>query len=184
MEDMQITALYWARDEAAIRESDAKYGRMLLGIAQGILVSREDSEETVNDTYGKAWDSMPPNRPAALGAYLGRITRNLSISRWRAARARKRGGGDALLSELAECLPAREDVAAQAEAAELAGFLGRWLHGLPPADRALFLRRYWYCESVKALAAECGVSQSAMAGRLYRLRQSLKTALEKEGVAL
>lgn len=185
MEDAQITALYWARDETAIAESHAKYGRMLYGIAYHILSSHEDSEETVSSTYTRAWQTIPPQRPFSLAAYLGRIARNLSISRWRAGRAKKRGeGGALLLSELAECVPAQEDVARQAEEGHLARLLGDWLAALEQEDRVLFLRRYWFCTPVKDLAAQWGCTPSALSGRLYRLRQSLRKRLEQEGIGL
>lgn len=184
MEDEAIRALFWARDEAAIQESDAKYGRMLHGIAYNILHSREDSEETVSDTYQRAWDTIPPQAPHSLGAYLGRITRNLSINRWHAARAGKRAGGAVLLSELSECVPAGEDTEQAADAAALAGIINGWLAGLPEADRILFLRRYWFCDPVADLAAAAGVRPGQMSGRLYRLRQSLRRTLEQQGVTV
>lgn len=111
MEDMQIVKLFWSRDEAAIRETNAKYGGLLHTIALNILSNHEDSEECVSDTYSKAWNAMPPQKPNSLAAYLGRIVRNLSINRWYEHRAQKRyNGADVLLSELSECVPSTNNV--------------------------------------------------------------------------
>lgn len=185
MEDWEIIALYWRRDEAAIRESDRKFGRMLRRIAWNILISREDSEECVNDTYGKAWDAMPPDKPGFLSAYLGRLIRNVSINRWQANHAKKRGGGaDVLLSELSDCIPAAHTVEQTIEAKALADIISRWLYTLTQDDRVLFLRRYWFGDSLTALAFEHATMPAKLAGRLYRLRQKLKGALEQEGVIL
>ena len=186
MDDHQIIALYWDRDQTAIAESEAKYGALLHSISYHILSSHEDSEECVNDTYGKAWDTMPPKRPDRLSAYLGRIVRNLSINRWRQLRTQKRGGegGAVLLSELADCVPAPQSVERSVEAAELKECICRWLEGLSREERALFLRRYWFCDPVNRLAEEWGTQPNKLAGRLYRLRQKLKKALEQEGILL
>ena len=111
MEDAQIIEMYWLRDEGAIRETDSKYGAFCQRIAMNILGSFEDCEECVSDTYGRCWDTMPPQRPGSLRAYLGTIIRNLSISRYRASRAQKRfGGAEVLLSELSDCVPAPENI--------------------------------------------------------------------------
>ncbi len=185
MEDSQIIDLFWARNEQAIGESQAKYGRMLQGIAVNILHSREDGEECVNDTYRKAWDTIPPQRPGAFGAYLGRIVRNLAINRWHENHAKKRGAGaQVLLSELSDCIPARSSVEEEIEVAALSGMISRWLRGLTQEDRILFLRRYWFGDSIKSLAHQCASTPNHMAGRVYRLRQKLKATLEKEGIFL
>lgn len=185
MEDMQIIGLYNARDERAIRETDNKYGRMLHGIAMNILSDYWDSEEIVNDTYSKAWNAIPPDKPSFLAAYLGRITRNLSINRWNEKRAKKRySGTQQLLSELSDCIPDTQTVESAIEAKELAKAIDCWLGSLSSDDRVLFLRRYWFGDSVILIASEAGVSANKMAGRLYRLRLSLKKALEKEGISL
>ena len=181
VDDRQIVALYWERNQDAIAESGAKYGALLHSIAYHILSSREDSEECVNDTYERAWDTIPPQRPDRLSAYLGRITRNLAINRWRSAHTRKRGG-DVLLSELSDCIPASGSVEAEAELSVLTDAVRRWLEGLSRDDRALFLRRYWFCAPVKELARETGTSPNKLAGRLYRLRQKLRAALEQEEI--
>ena len=182
MEDRAIIDLYFARSEDAVGETARKYGAYCHRIAHNILQRREDAEECVNDTYLAAWNAMPPERPTCLRAFLGRITRNLSIARYRRDRAKKRFAGiEALLSELDECLPGGADPAAALDEALLTAAIAYWLAGLDVDDRALFLRRYWYGDAVKALAEECGVGENRMAQRLRRLRASLRDALEKGG---
>lgn len=185
MEDNQIIELYWKRNQEAISESSTKYGRMLKGISFNILSNHEDSEECLNDTYNKAWDSMPPQKPNSLGAYLGRITRNISINRWYEMSAKKRGGGaNILLSELSECIPSSKSVEAEVEAELLENIISNWLSSLPQEDRVLFLRRYWYGDSLNCLSRECITTPKKLASRIYRLRQKLRLVLEKEGISL
>ena len=185
MEDIAIIDLYWDRDEGAITETDRKYGPLCRHLAFNILSDREDSEECVNDTWHRAWDTMPPQRPASLRAYLGRIVRNLSISRLRQRTAQKRGGGlEVMLSELEDCLPSPAQVEQELEAKELAAAISRWLRSLEPDDRVLFVRRYWYGEAVSDLAAEWGSSPNQMAKRMQKLRRVLKKRLEQEGLSV
>ena len=185
MEDVEIVGLYWARDQLAIAESQQKYGSLCGGIAMNILHNREDSEECVNDTWGRAWESMPPQRPERLGAYLGKIVRNLSLNRWRMRRAEKRGGGEAevLLSELGECLP-EPGGGLLCEEEQLSSVIARWLEGLPEEDRVLFLRRYWYGDSLESIARAQGTGANYLAVRMHRLRRRLRSHLEREGVAV
>ena len=185
MEDVEIVGLYWARDQLAIAESQQKYGSLCGGIAMNILHNREDSEECVNDTWGRAWESMPPQRPERLGAYLGKIVRNLSLNRWRMRRAEKRGGGEAevLLSELGECLPEPGE-GLLCEEEQLSSVIARWLEGLPEEDRVLFLRRYWYGDSLESTARAQGTGANYLAVRMHRLRRRLRSHLEREGVAV
>lgn len=183
MEDHAIVALYWARSETAIAETDRKYGNYCWSIAWNILSNREDAEECVSDTWHNAWNTMPPQKPVSLAAFLGRIVRNLSISRWRRSRAQKRYAGmETLLSELEDCLPGAVSVEETVERRELTAVLERWLESLDREERGLFLRRYWYGETVKDLAAEWGLSPNQMAKRMLRLRRSLKAELEREGI--
>ena len=185
MEDAKIIDLYWARDEAAITETAAKYGPFCQTVARNLLGSREDAEECVNDAYHAAWRSMPPQRPARLRAWLGRVVRNLSLDRWRRDHARKRDGGvPVLLDELAECIPSPQTVERTLEEAELTAAIDCWLAGLSRPDRSLFLRRYWTGMALKDLAALAGTTPEKLAQKTYRLRQSLKTALEQEGITL
>ena len=183
MEDQGIIRLYFNRDQEAIRQTDRKYGRQCRRTARNILAIPEDAEECVNDTYLAAWNTIPPERPRTLGAYLGRIIRNLSISRYRANHAQKRYAGlEAMLSELEECVPGRADVEAELERRELGALLSRWLDALPREERDLFLRRYWYGEAVQDLAREAGLTPNQASQRLFRLRGLLRTMLESKGV--
>ena len=183
MQDSKIVELYWDRDERAIAESDTHYGVYCRHIAMNILSSREDSEECVTDTWYRTWNNVPPQKPTSLAAFFGRIVRNLSISRFRANRAKKRFDGmTVLLSELNDCIPSRESVTDSAEGNMLSGAIDRWLSGLEKDDRALFIRRYWFGEAVNVLSKECGVTQNQMAQRMLRLRKGLKQALEQEEI--
>ena len=185
MEDYQIIDLYWRRDEGAIRETDHKYGTFCHRVAMNILHSFQDSEECVSDTYVRCWDTMPPQRPGSLRAYLGAIIRNLSISRYRSFHAQKRfGGAEVLLSELSDCVPAPDNVQRTVEAGELSEIISQWLEKLEAEERALFIRRYWNGDAVKVLAGELGVRPNALTKRLLRLRESLRRYLEKEGVSV
>ena len=187
MEDAAIIGLYWARDERAVSASDEKYGRLCRSLSRDILDSPEDAEECVNDTWQRAWDTMPPQRPNSLRAYFAKITRNLSIDRWRAHRAEKRGNGlTVLLEELEEALPLPAAPSAEelTEARETARAIDRWLDTLSPADRTAFLRRYWYGQRVDQVAKQAGRSPNSMAKRLGRLRDGLRKALEQEGICV
>jgi RNA polymerase sigma-70 factor (ECF subfamily) len=183
MEDTQIIELFWTRKESAIQATTDKYGRLLHSIAYHILANHEDSEECVNDVCLKAWQTIPPQKPASLTAYLGRIVRNISINRWQEKHAQKRyGGTEILLSELGDCIPSVDTVDQEADAHELAEFISKWLIQQSQDNRILFLRRYWFGDSVKALSYQTGTTANKLAGRLYRLRQDLKCAMEKEGI--
>ena len=185
MEDVAIIELYWARNEDALTQTDLKYGPMCRSLAFNILSDRQDSEECVNDTWHRAWDTMPPQRPTSLRAYLGRIVRNLSISRLRQRAAQKRGGGaNMLLSELEDCLPSPASVEQQLDAGELAASISHWLRTLDTDDRVLFVRRYWYGDPVHMLADRWGFEPNRMAKRMLKLRRSLKLWLEQEGFAV
>lgn len=182
MEDAAIIELYWARDEAAIAQTDRKYGPLCRSLSFNILSDREDSEECVNDTWHRAWQTMPPQRPDSLRAYLGRIVRNLSVSRLRQRTAQKRGGGlELMLSELADCVPAPHSPEQEMDARELAAMISRWLRAQTQDDRVLFVRRYWYGEAVNDLARQWGLTPSQTAKRMFKLRQNLKQTLEQEG---
>lgn len=185
MEDRKIIELYCLRDEQAIAQTDQKYGPYCRAIALNVLSVPEDAEECVNDTWHAAWRRIPPEIPMALGAFLGRITRNLSISRFRANRAQKRYRGmEVLLSELEECVPAPAGVEQLCDERELSRLISDWLDSLSEDDCALFVRRYWYGDAVKNLAERWGGTANAMAQRMHRLRRELKAFLEQEGVAL
>ncbi len=182
MEDNAIVELYHQREESAITESDRKYGGMCRAVAMRLLGMKEDAEECVNDTWYAAWNRMPPERPSSLGAFFGRITRNLSISRWRRDHAKKRYDGiELLLSELEDCVPSAGTVEEEITRMMLAESISSWLDTLAQEERWLFLRRYWYADPVKALAAELGEQPNSCSQRLLRLRKSLQAFLESIG---
>lgn len=183
MEDSGIIQLYWDRSEAAITETDRKYGRYCLSIAGNILPSREDAQECVNDTYLAAWEAIPPHRPDILSTFLGKLTRRISIDRWRILTAQKRGGGSMTLAleELGECIPARSDPAAQVEAKELAEAVNRFLAKLPQQERRVFLLRYFHMAGIGKIAKDCGFSDSKVKSMLHRTRKKLRTYLTEEG---
>lgn len=185
MDDHRIIDLYWARDPQAIAESERKYGSFCGMLARNILNVTQDVEECVNDTWHRAWETIPPQRPDSLRAYLGRIVRNLAIDRWRRNHAGKRGDGlDVMLSELEGCIPGGVRPEQELERRELTCLLERWLDTLTREDRAMFLRRYWYGMAVQELAAQWHCTPNRMAQRLFRLRKKLRTYLEAQGVAL
>ena len=186
MEDHQIVELYWARSERAIPETADKYGRYCYSIACHILHSREDSEECVNDTYLHAWNTMPPQRPDRLSAFLGRIARNLALNRWETYAAEKRGAGQTALAldELRECIPAPDCTERVVDDVALADLFNRFLASLSEESRKIFLRRYWYLNPIKEIAAEYRLSESKVKMSLLRSRARLKLLLEKEGIDL
>ena len=185
MEDQAIIELYWERDERAIRETDLKYGRFCHTLALNILSLREEAEECVSDAYHRVWNSIPPERPRAFRAWLGKIVRNLAINRWYYHRAQKRYQPvEEMLSELADSVPEPRTTESILEAGELTHCLNEWLEALPARDRILFVRRYWNGEALQKLATSCGTSPNRLAGRMYRLRASLRTYLTEKGVAL
>lgn len=186
MEDSRIVQLYWDRDQEAIPATSEKYGSYCGSIARNILGSREDAEECVNDTWLRAWNAMPPQRPGILSAFFGKLTRNLSLDRWRYNRAAKRGGPqvETALEELGECLPAPGRPEDRLEERETADLISRFLREQPQLDRVLFLRRYWYLDSVAALAERFSMNENTVKSRLHRTRLRLKEVLLREGVAV
>lgn len=185
MEDGAIIELYWQRSERAIEETRAKYGAYCYQVAFNLLRSPEDAEETVSDTYHAAWNAMPPERPGSLRAWLGKVARNLSLGRWNREHRMKRDAGmTELLGELTDCLPAPDTPEKALEAKELRDAIDRWLSSLGRTDRVLFLRRYWYGLSLQELAKERALSPARLAQKMLCLRQSLRKALEKEGISL
>ncbi len=185
MEDEAIIDLYWQRNELAIEETRTKYGGYCYSIAYHLLHSPQDAEETVSDTYHAAWNAMPPEKPRSLRAWLGKVVRNLSLGRWnREHRLRRSAGVTELLGELEDCLPAPDTAERALEAGELREILDNWLASLSRVDRILFVRRYWYGVPLNVLAMERNLSPARLAQKMLRLRQSLRKALEKEGISL
>ena len=186
MEDTAIIDLYWLRSEDAIRETAAKYGAYCRSIARGLLANAQDEEECVSDTWIRAWNAMPDERPNRLKLFLGKITRRLACDVLRAKNAQKRGGGEypAALEELGECVPPAPGVEAAVEARELEELVDRFLHTLPERDCSVFLRRYWYAEPLEAVAERYGLKLNTVKTSLFRTRKKLRTYLEKEGVLL
>lgn len=183
MEDIKILDLYWQRDEEAIVQTDHKYGRYCRSIAHNILHDPCDSEECVNDTWMQAWDSIPPARPKVLRLFLARITRNLSINRYEAKSTQKRGGGQTglVLDELAECLADSHDVEREVEVKALGECVAQFVRSLPEREGNLFVRRYFYVESVSMIATRYHLSENNVMVILSRTRKKLKTHLEQEG---
>ena len=186
MEDTAIIDLYWARSQQAISASEEKYGAYCHTIARRILDREEDAEECVNDTWLGAWNSMPDNRPQYLAPFLGKIARRLAFNRFRAGRAEKRGGGELplVLEELGDCVPAAPSAAQAVEDGELEAEIGRFLRALPPRDCDIFLRRYWYGESLAEIAGRYRLNLNTVKTSLYRTREKLRHHLEQEGYAL
>ena len=183
MEDSRIVELYWQRSEDAITETDAKYGSFCYGVSFGILRSASDAEESVNDTYLAAWNAMPPHRPDVLKAFLGKLTRRISIDRWRRGKAEKRGGGRTglVLEELSWCIPDGGSIDERIELEELTAAVNAFLRGLSEEQRSIFVCRYWYCDSVQEIAQRFGFSAGKVMSVLFRLREKLSLHLAKEG---
>ncbi len=183
MTDQRIVELYWAREERAISETDSKYGPYCRSIAFNILHDHQDSEESVNDTYLRAWSSMPPEKPNILSAFLGKICRRLSIDRWRRDRAGKRGGGELplVLDELQNCISGGGDPAEELELKELQRLYDSFIVSLSAVERRVFLCRYWYMDSISAIATRFDFTEAKVRSMLHRTREKFRTLLEKEG---
>lgn len=186
MEDIQIIDLYWARDQMAITATAEKYGGYCAAVARNILASEQDTEECVNDTWLRAWNSMPPQRPGVLAAFLGTITRNLAFNRFRRGRTEKRGSGELplVLEELEECVSGRESVEGEYDRRELLAAINAYLDGLSPLHRTIFVRRYWYADRVGAIAQRLNMTENHVSMILTRLRRKLREHLMKEGFDL
>ena len=182
MEDGQIIDLYFSRDEDAIRQTEAAYGGKLYNLSYRILWNREDAEESVSDTYMKVWDTIPPQRPVHFFAYIAKICRNLALKRVDWKNAQKRSAEIvALTQEMEGCIPdASQD--ARIEARELGRLLDAFLRTLTPENQMVFLRRYWYADTVAQIAARYGIGQSAVQMRLSRTKGKLAAYLAKEGI--
>ena len=186
MKDTEIIDLFWDRDEQAIAESQKGFGGYCFQIAWNVLNNKEDADECVNDTWMRAWNSIPPTRPQRLAVYLGTITRNLSLDRWKKGKTMKRGNGEmsVALEELEECIPDANRTEEAVEAAELERIINLFLHGLPEKECNVFLRRYWYAEDYETIAKKYGMKLNTVKTSLFRTRNKLKQYLEKEGITI
>jgi len=185
MDEKAIINLYWQRSQQAIAETAAKYGALCTHIARNILSSREDAEESVNDTYLAAWNTMPPQRPVHLSAYLSKLTRYISLDKWKQRSRLKRGGGEVplCLEELSEIVSGKESLENDLIRRETLAAVNRFLGTLPEAEQQIFLRRYWYAEPIGDIAARFGFSESKVTSMLHRTRSKLKKQLAKEEIA-
>ena len=183
LEDSQIIDLFFERSEQAILELQKKYGGAVTKTAANILSDRQDVEECANDTYLGVWNSIPPHRPKPLVSFVCRIARNLAVSRLRSERAAKRNSGlDAVLDELEDFLPSASNVEEEYDFRETVEGINRFLSALDYDDRYLFVRRYWFADSVKEIAAQMQEQESRISMRLFRLREKLRRTLKKEGL--
>jgi RNA polymerase sigma-70 factor (ECF subfamily) len=185
MEDNQIIDLFHRRDEAALRETQQKYDRLCRQIAHNILADVQDVNECLNDAYLTLWQTIPPQTPQNLSAFLLKITRNLSLKRLAYNSAKKRSPETLLsLDELTEVLPADADLSDELAKQQLIAAINQFLHQQSEQNRTLFLRRYWYFDTLPQISHQFGLSENAAAARLFRLRKNLKKYLQKEGINL
>lgn len=184
MEDSQIVAMYWERNEQALQHTAEKYGRYCFAIAHNILSNKEDAEESVNDTYLVAWKRIPPHRPAVLSTFLGKLTRRISLNRWRWNTSAKRGGGEVALAleELSGCVPAEENTERVVEEKELARAINRFLGSLPEIQREVFVCRYWFLASIREISEKFSFSETKTKSMLFRTREKLRVCLQEEGL--
>lgn len=184
MTEVQLVELFWNRREEAIAETDAAFGKKLRGLSYRILQNREDSEEVVNDTFLKTWNSIPTARPQNLSAYLCAICRRLSLNMLDWKRAGKRKAEIvAITAEMEQCIPdSREEN--RLESQQIAEIMNRFLETLPKESRVVFLRRYWFADSVADIAKRYSFTESKVKMQLSRTRARLKDYLEKEGISI
>ncbi len=184
MEDKQIVDLYWQRSDLAISETNRKYGRYCHTIAYNICGVDEDAEECVNDTWFRAWNLMPDQRPAVLSTFLGRITRNIAINLIKTKNRIKRGGGEAVLvlDELEECIPGGINPEKVVEEKELEKAIGSFVSGLSETDKKIFVLRYWYLASIDEISEKLSFSKGKIKSSLFRTRGKLRAYLQEEGL--
>ena len=182
MEDKLIVDLYWARNEEAITQTSVKYGNMMHGVSKSIVGSREDAEECVNDAYLAAWNSMPENRPDYLGGYMAKIIRNISLNRYDKNHAAKRYGVQVVFEELEGCLADATTLEEQYEQGCLREVLNDFLAGLDQEKRVIFLRRYFYTDSIADIAQRMQISEGKVKTILFRLRGQLAAVLKEAGI--
>lgn len=183
MTDEKIIQLYFSRNEAAIAETSRKYGSYCFKIADKILNDREDAEECLNDTWMQAWNTIPPTRPVHFKLFLARLTRNLSFNRYRSKYTQKRGNGEiaSVLDELEECLSGQSDVESSYIAKELQAAINKFVRSLPEKEGNVFIRRYFFSDSIKEISSRYHISENNIRVMLNRTRNKLRDRLEKEG---
>jgi RNA polymerase sigma factor (sigma-70 family) len=183
MEDLDIIGLFWKRCETAIHFSQEKYGTYCFSLAYHILENQEDCEECVSDTWLHAWNTIPPQKPNALRMFFAKLTRNLAFDRWRHRSAEKRGGGvlPLVLDELSECIPSKENTEDQVIARDLEETVRAFLRTLQQREGDIFLRRYFFTESIEEIASSYGLTRNHVSVILGRTRKLLKNHLIQEG---
>ena len=186
LDDVLIIDLYFSRDEKAIDETAEKYGNYCFTISNNILKNNNDAQECVNDTYLRTWNSIPPAKPLKLSAFLGRITRNLSLDRYKFNRTKKREGSEfeLLLTELEECVSSNLTIETELDSNFVIQSINNWLLTQIPKNRVLFVRRYWHAESINDLSRNHQMSESKVKSVLFRMRKNLKFHLKVEGIEL
>lgn len=186
MEDSRIIELYFERSEEAIPETEAKYGKLCIEIAKNILGSNEDAEECLNDALFVLWNKIPPEKPLSLSAFIGKISRNLALAKYRKKNAKKRGGNEAeaVLDEIAEFVSGKEDVEEKFEQMEIVSEVNAFLEKIPKEKRRIFVARYWYFESIPEIAKRIGKNEKYIRNSLSRTRAKLKKHLEERGFEL
>lgn len=185
MDDQEIINLYLQRNEQAVKETESKYNSYCFHIANNILSIPEDAEECVNDTLASAWNKIPPIIPKSLKAFLSKLVRDISLSRYRKNHAYKRYNGmEVMFDELEECIPSEFDVNQNLEQQELSDYINDWLGSLTRENRVLFVKRHYYGDSVKSLAKLQGCTENQMAQRMLKLRNNLKKILIMKGCSL
>lgn len=185
MEDQKIIDLYWQRDQLAILHTQQKYSGYCSRIAGNILYSREDCEECINDTWLRAWNSMPPERPGILSAFLGAITRNLSLDCYRRNHSKKRGSGETayIFDEMRDCI-STDGPELHLDQLQMAESINHFLGKMEQESRIIFVRRYWYMDSIAGISKCFGMSESKVKSSLFRSRKKFRTHLIKEGFDL
>ncbi len=185
MEDDKIIELFWNRAEQAIAETSKKYGNYLRVIANNILRNYEDTLECENDTYLVAWNKIPPTRPQKLLAYLGKIMRNIALDKYDYNKAKKRNSEfDLLLYELEACIPSNNNVEKLYEDKQIPIIISKFLRDIDEENRNMFIRRYWYSDSIVAIAKQYDYTESKVKTSLFRTRNKLRMVLEQEDIAI
>lgn len=185
MDDEMIIKLFWDRDENAIRHTDDKYGKLCYSISYGVLECEEDAKECVNDTYLSVWNSIPPQKPNSFPAFISRITRNISINRYNYNNAQRRKSDyEKVLDEVNDFTPNEQFTESVFERNRLRNAINDFVSKLPMMQRVIFVRRYWYLSSVKQIAKDYSLGESAVKAQLMRIRNKFREYLEKEGFTL